>query len=116
MNRISFCGSESTGSVAKRDFNQFHTIKYAQPQSEVIADSVSFKGREEKNSSALTKGLACIVTAGLAFVGLAYTHKADLVGKLSDGKFKDFMRKSDKITKPCHDLCHKIKSFVTKKS
>ena len=116
MNRISFHGSESSGSVAIRDFNKCSAVRQAQPTTEPITDSVSFKGREEKKSSTLTKGLALVAAAGLAFVGLAYTHKADLVSKLSDGKFKDFMRKSDKITKPCHDLCHKIKSFFTKKS
>ena len=116
MNKLSFYGTESSGSVAKRDFTRQNVVQQVQPIPESMPDTVSFKGREEKNTSVLTKGLTLIAAAGLAFAGLAYAHKANLVDKLSDGKFKDFMRKSDAITKPCHDMCHKIKTFFAKKS
>ena len=55
-----------------------------------------------------------LAAAALIVGGLGYAHKADVVGKLKDGKVKDFLKKADKITEPCHKFCSKVKEFCQK--
>lgn len=116
MNAISFSGSESTGSIGKRIGNNTATQE-PRLNNEPIKDTVSFRGsdyEEKKSTSLITKiGVALGITA-LAIGGLGYAHKADLVGKLKDGKVKDFLRKSDCVTEKCHEWCSKVKKFFVK--
>ena len=116
MNNVSFYGGETAGSIGKRNLNpQKYNASPEQTPINDCPDIVCFKGKEKNNGSSVLGGLAAvIVLAGLAVGGLGYAHKADLVGKLKDGKFKDFLRKSDKITEPCHNLCRKVKEFCLK--
>ena len=117
MTYISFNGSETTGSIAKQNLALSHPKYCAAPTIEPAQDTVNFKGQpQEKKSTFFTKLLMAASVATLAVVGLGYSHKANWVDKLKDGKFKDFMKKTDVITKPCHDLCSKIKNFFSKKS
>ena len=121
MSYITFKSSESTGSIGKQNISQNtsqNTSKYYNAKiNESTEDTVNFKGtKKEKKSSLFSTLITLASIAGITIVGLGYAHKADLVGKLNEGKFKDFMRKSDTITKPCHDLCSKIKNFFHKKT
>lgn len=118
ISNISFSGSESTGSIGKRA--NASNVRYESiPNDQLEQDTVSFRGAnyegEEKKSSLLTKIFGAAVFSALAIGGLGYAHKADLVGKLKDGKFKDFMRKSDCVTEKCHEWCSKVKEFFTRK-
>lgn len=115
MNNVSFHGGESCGSIAKRNMDtaRFETPIVQTPD----RDTVNFKGREygEKKSSSIgSKILTGIAFAALVIGGLGCAHKYDVVGKLKDGKFKDFLKKSDTITEPCHKWCAKAKDYANK--
>lgn len=109
---VSFHGGETSGSVAKRNLNS--TFR-RQNIVEQAPDKLSFKGKSEDNASSFGKGLIMTLAAAALIVGgLGYAHKADVVGKLKDGKVKDFLKKADKITEPCHKFCSKVKEFCQK--
>lgn len=109
---VSFQGGETSGSVAKRNLNS--TFR-RQNIIEQAPDKLSFKGKSEDNASSFGKGLIMTLAAAALIVGgLGYAHKADVVGKLKDGKVKDFLKKADKITEPCHKFCSKVKEFCQK--
>lgn len=109
---VSFHGGETSGSVAKRNLNS--TFR-RQNIIEQAPDKLSFKGKSEDNASSFGKGLIMTLAAAALIVGgLGYAHKADVVGKLKDGKVKDFLKKADKITEPCHKFCSKVKEFCQK--
>lgn len=109
---VSFQGGETSGSVAKRNLNS--TFR-RQNIVEQAPDKLSFKGKSEDNASSFGKGfIMTLATAALIVGGLGYAHKADVVGKLKDGKVKDFLKKADKITEPCYKFCSKVKEFCQK--
>ena len=109
---VSFHGGETSGSVAKRNLNS--TFR-RQNIIEQAPDKLSFKGKSEDNASSFGKGLIMTLAAAALIVGgLGYAHKADVVGKLKDGKVKDFLKKADKITEPCYKFCSKVKEFCQK--
>ena len=109
---VSFHGGETSGSVAKRNLNS--TFR-RQNIVEQAPDKLSFKGKSEDNASSFGKGLIMTLAAAALIVGgLGYAHKADVVGKLKDGKVKDFLKKADKITEPCYKFCSKVKEFCQK--
>lgn len=111
MNNISFYGSETSGSIAKRILAEpvRNTASLQAPQ----GDSVNFKGREkdEKGSSAAGAILGIAAITALAIGGLGYAHKAGWISKLNDGKFKDT---ANKAAEKCHDWCAKIKATSIK--
>ena len=87
---VSFQGGETSGSVAKRNLNS--TFR-RQNIVEQAPDKLSFKGKSEDNASSFGKGfIMTLATAALIVGGLGYAHKADVVGKLKDGKVKDFTK------------------------
>lgn len=110
---VAFCrGGETTGSVGKRpavDDNK-QLVKPASFDTVEIGDTVNFRGRGDEKSSIGGKILKTGMLAALVVGGLGYAHKADLVGKLKNGKIKDILKKSDVITKPCYEACHYIKT------
>ncbi len=112
MNRISFSGGETAGSLANRKINYLHE-QIPNPQTPPM-DTVNFKGKdyEEKSESFASVVFGALATAALLVGGLGLAHKYDVVGKLKDGKVKDFLRKSDTITEPCHKLCSKVKGYA----
>jgi len=104
---------ETAGSIGFRGKSEQLPELLSSPQT----DTVCFRGRngyEQDKSSVVGKIFGIAIAAASVIAALGYAHKVDAVGKLSEGRFKDFMRKSDSITKPCHDWCHGIKDFCTK--
>ena len=111
---VAFCrGGETTGSVGKRTAatDNKELVKPASFETVEIGDTVNFRGRGDEKSSIGGKIIKTGMLAALVVGGLGYAHKADLVGKLQDGKIKDILKKSDVITKPCHEACHTIKKY-----
>ena len=122
MYNVSFYGSnggETAGSAAKRPISPI-TIKENDATTPILeqpkGDTVCFRGKDndEESSSTGKKVFGALTIAALLIGGLGCAHKYKLVDKLKDGKFKDFMRKSDKITEPCHKLCAKTKDYANK--
>ena len=117
---VTFRGGESTGGVADR---KAETAKQETTggvgarnnqdsiftvDNELKQDTVCFRGYdEEQKTSATTKVVGTLVGAAAIFGLLAFAHKYNWAGKISDGKFKEY---SDKVTKPCHDACKWIKN------
>ena len=119
MDAISFYGGETTGSISKRQLRQANTNYGVQtPRIETLqGDSVNFRGKEEsgKKSSSFVKTLVGLAgTAAVVIGGLGLAHKYNVVGKLKDGKIKDFLKKSDTITEPCHKWCTQAKGYAEK--
>ena len=114
MNNVSFLGGETAGSLANRKIH-YMCEQIPNPQTPP-KDVVNFKGKdyEEKSESMASAIFGVIASAALIIGGLGLAHKYDVVGKLKDGKIKDFLRKSDKITEPCHKLCSKTKEYAIK--
>ena len=114
MNYVSFYGSETSGSVAKRNLapQKRETISGQQ-----CGDSVCFRGNADKSDTAESVGKSIVglaLFAAAVIGGLGYVHKTNAIGKLNDGKIKTFLEKSNKITKQCYNLCHKTKDFAIK--
>ena len=113
MNVVSFRGGETSGSVAKRNLNNTNPKENIPEQT---SDKLSFKGKDNDDGTSIGKGLLLtLAAAALIIGGLGYAHKTDVVGKIKDGnKLKNILRKTDKITEPCHKLCSKIKELCSK--
>ena len=113
VSNISFYGGETTGSIGKRNIDNTlrkDTFQIQTPQK----DSVNFKGRDDEESSfgsTLFKGLVSIAVI-VGALGLA--HKANLSGKIKNGKLKNIINKANKITEPCYNICHKAKELGIK--
>ena len=88
MNKISFCGGETAGSVANRKLNYLRE-QIPKPQTPP-QDTVNFKGRdyEEKSGSVFSGILGTIAAAAIIVGGLGLAHKYNVVEKLKDGKIK----------------------------
>lgn len=112
MNNISFHGSETAGSVAKRDLAPERTPRTQTP---IPADTINFRGRDYDNDSSFGSGiLKGLVLAGVIIGGLGYAHKTNVIGKLKDGKVKDILQKTAKVTETCYKWCHEAKEFTLK--
>lgn len=113
---VAFCrGGETTGSVGKRTAatDNKELVKPTSFDTVEFGDTVNFRGRgDEEKSSIVGKIFKTGMLAALVVGGLGYAHKANLVGKLKNGKIKDILKKSDVITKPCYEACHYIKTNV----
>ena len=115
MNNVSFMGGEAAGSIAKTGKTELSPQPRYNAVPEQAPDKVCFKGRDHDDGIPFLGSLAKLAAAAVVIIGaLGYAHKANVVGKLKDGKLKDFLRKSDKITEPCHKWCSKTKEFGTK--
>lgn len=110
MNIVSFSGGETAGSLANRKANYLRE-QIPAPQAPQ-KDTVNFRGREYEDKSQSIGSVIFGIAAAAALIvgGLGAAHKYDVVGKLKDGKVKDFLRKSDVITEPCYKLCSKVKA------
>ena len=119
---VNFRGGETAGSAAKKPLTptpqkETETNPISVFSEPPKTDVVSFRGDdkiEEKSSSIGKTLLGALALTAIAIGGLGCAHKYDIVGKLKDGKFKDFMRKSDVVTEPCHKLCAKTKDYAKK--
>ena len=121
-------GTETAGSVGNRNGSKNETAggigigreipdPFPEIDKTLERDTVSFMGSSDSENTGISnivKVFGVATCAALAIAGMGYAHKADLVGKMSDGKFKDILRKTDIITEPCHKICSKIKQFVQK--
>ena len=107
--KIETAKQETTGGVGVRRNNDSIFNINDEPKQ----DTVCFRGT---GTQAIKKrSLGAIVTTLLAdaalLVGLlGLAHKYDLVSKISNKKFQNFMRHSDVVTKPCHDACKWLKN------
>lgn len=108
MNKVSFHGSETAGSIGKRSVNNIRKTPI-QPQ-EPACDTVSFRGRDYDDrpsfGSTLFKGAASIAVV-IGALGLA--HKKNVFGKLKNANLKKYINKA---TEPCYNICHKTKELV----
>ena len=108
--RISFCANSPVGTYPTPTTN---------PQANNVA-TLGFRGKEiegdyfdkpkKKHSPLLTIG-GILVGAAAIIAGLGYTHKADLLNRMKDGKFKDVLKKvADPVTEKCHKWCAAVKT------
>lgn len=124
MSYVSFYGSgETAGSMAKLRKGETagsvgHTNEEQNLRRESVSietsngDSVSFRGKEQKEGSSIAKSVFCVGLMTAAIIaGLGYAHKAGWTSKLNEGKLKEGL---DKVTGKCHDWCHTVKEFGTK--
>lgn len=117
MYSVSFHGGETAGSVAKRDLNSSTSRREIPAQIQAPeGDKICFKGRdyeEESSSSFGTKLFGTAILTAAIIGGLGYVHKADLIGKMKDGKIKDALKHLDKVTETCHEWCSKVKNLIS---
>jgi len=112
---VSFRGSngETTGSPAYTNAARLRSVE--QPAPQLPNDSVNFRGYDEygekKKSKALPIILGSVAAIGAAIVGMGYAHKYDIIGKMKDGKFKNFLSKANPALEKCHDWCSAVKKF-----
>ncbi len=130
MNSVSFYGChETAGSVADRISKSVRnettgSIGYLNdveqpnvPENSLSGDTVSFHGNDKKEKNGISAVGTILLTAGAAaliIAGLAYAHRSDVVGKMSEGKFKDFLSKGNKITSTCDNWCKSAQDFCKK--
>lgn len=94
---------ETTGGVgARRNQDSIFTV-----DNEPKQDTVCFRGSKEDKTSTTTKVVGVLGVAAAVFGLLAFAHKYNWAGKISDGKFKEY---SDKVTEPCHKAAKWIKN------
>lgn len=115
MNGISFYGrgGETSGSIGKFPVMRNNTTRNTDNSTE---NAINFRGRsgdyyEKSSPSAGSIVLGSLLTAGILIGGLGYAHKTDIVSKIKNDKVRNFLQKADVITKPCHDICSKVKNF-----
>ena len=103
---LSFRGGETAGSVSKKDLPVPETCP-------TCGGNVSFRGydyEEKKGPSAIgVIGTLAGITAA-AVIGLAYAHKTDVIGKMSEGKVKTYLEKAKPVTEQCYKWCSSIKT------
>ena len=108
--------AETTGSIGYRAFGKDPIPNIDRT---IERDTLNFRGYdsygnyEKDGSSTTVKVFGTAATAALAIMALGYAHKTNAVGKLQDGKLKNWLKHSDKITEPCYKLCAKIKTIST---
>ena len=129
---LGYAKSETTGSIANSG-----CVDDSIPQIQQLDnDTVNFRGRqqydeygdpiEKKKKSPLLVGGLVAATAAAVIIGLGYTHKTDVIAKMSDGKIKDILSKLNPVTERCHSWCswtkgkgtdmyNTIKGWISKK-
>ena len=130
MNRVTlYDGGETTGSVAdrriyssaKKETTGSVGVRPAQTTETVNVDktpecdTVCFRGRESENKRGVSFAGYLIATLGAAACiigGLGCAHKYNALGKLSDGKVKDLLLKSEPALKTCYEWCAKSKGYA----
>lgn len=130
MNRVTlYDGGETTGSVADRKIyssarkettgsvgvRPAQTTETVNVDKTPECDTVCFRGREGENKKGISfmGGLMMTIgAAGLIIGGLGCAHKYNTLGKLSDGKIKDFLLKSEPALKTCYEWCAKSKGYA----
>ena len=100
-------GGETAGSVSKKD-------KPVPTQCPTCGGAISFCGRdnnkEKKGMSAIGIVGTLAAVSAAAVIGLAYAHKTDVIGKMSEGKVKDFLKKLKPATEKCDKWCTTVKT------
>lgn len=133
MNNISFCGGETSGSIAKLNNDSNTTIiepkiNFRGQGAETVGsiskrnvdttpskDTLAFKGHNDKKESSWGgKLVGLLLLAGATVFGLGYAHKTNAVNKIKNEKIKDFLKNSNKVTEPCYNVCCKTKDFFIK--
>ena len=110
MNYVSFNGCETSGSIGKRNLNVVRDgvgIVQTSPKS----DTVSFRGRDDNDSSAGSVLFKALASIAVVVGGLGLAHKANLAGKFKNAKIKNIMNKANRITEPCYNICRKVKTL-----
>ena len=96
---------ETTGSIGEIDEEN------PQKLATLDRDVVSFHGKEEGKSNLLL-GTLLTVGALAAIVAIGgFAHKNDWAGKITNEKWRNFFKKSDVVTKYCHDACAYTKKY-----
>ena len=105
--RIETAKQETTGGVGARN-NQDSIFT---TDNELKQDTVHFRGsqygEQQKKKSTTGMVLGTLGTTAAVFGLLAFAHKYNWAGKISDGKFKQY---SDKVTEPCYNAAKWIKN------
>ena len=129
MNRVTLYNSgETTGSVADRMYTSarkettggvgVRPVQISEPiniDKTPECDTVSFRGKKsesKKGPSFLGSIMIALGATALVIGGLGCAHKYNALGKLSDGKVKDFLSKGEPALKTCHKWCAKSKSYA----
>jgi len=75
-------------------------------------DVVSFRGKNDNKKHSIFGTILSIgALAAIVIGGLAGAEKYKLVDKISNARVKGWLKNSDKITKPCYDVCKKAQKF-----
>lgn len=118
---ISFNGNDTIGDVSTKPQVRYETPVQQAPE----ADTVCFKGKDEKKKSSIGKTILGLVTvAAVTIGGLAYAHKANWISKLKDGKIKTKLSSAaetcygwyEKSSKSVKKYYEKVKNYFHKKS
>ena len=98
--RASFKGAESAGSIANTD-------SLVGPKT----DTVNFKGANASSGAKSSGGFgkALIVLAGIVG-GLGLLHKKGVTAKMGNNKVSQMFQT---VTEKCYDACHFVKSKIT---
>ena len=121
LSSVSFYGGETTGSVADRKIETAKQettggVGVRKNSSSIFVteepkeDTVCFKGKEKKNTSALTYLLGGAALTALLVGALGLMHKYDTLGKIKNEKVKKFFKHTDAITEPCYKACSWVKT------
>ena len=108
VGNLGLYANESAGSIAQNP-----KVKYEKPPvTEPQGDTVSFRGKAEgkKKGGFFKKLLGLAAIAGVVIGGAGYAHKANLVGKLGEGKIKNLLSKTEPFTKKCYEWCKTLKT------
>lgn len=124
MNNVSFYGSETNGSVSDK-IQAYRNLNSKSAKNETTgsvgylnetqsADTVCFRGHEEKKGSSFLGtifkvGALALITIG----GLAAAHKYNAVEKIPNDRIKGWLKNSGKVTEPCYNWCKTAKEFCT---
>lgn len=128
MNRITFCGGESTGSVADRTINSAKNestgsvgVRINDKAEDIQLktlnrDTVSFAGKNYNDENKTTSIFETIVAAGFTaaalIAGLGCAKKYNCTNKITNQNVKNFIEKYG--TDPCYKLCCNIKAYSLK--
>ena len=114
MNNLSFVSFKGNGESAGVPAYSTSVKSASCPPNQPECDSVNFKSnayvKEEKKHSFLKGMIGFAGTAALVVGGLAYAHKSNAIGKLSDGWFKNIAKKAEPLAKGCYDFCTNAKT------
>ena len=116
MNRIGYVAFRGNGESAGVPAYTKGTTEVPAPQcppQQPNCDTVNFRGRDNNDNNGGKWAVGIIATLALAaggVIGLAYAHNTKAISKLSDGKFKDFVKKAEPAAEKCSEWCNTIKT------